>query len=64
MSDSKPVRTGPVDHGFTAWQQGEYDSLHWKGRSYYDQLRWYHGFAHDEAFSLAMATHGPKVKVG
>ena len=48
------------DHHFTGTEQAEYDSLRWRGRSMYDDLRWNEDKSHAEAYAAALAAHGTK----
>lgn len=48
------------DHRFTGTEQSDYDSLKARGRTLYDELRWYRGYGHPEAFAQAREAHGLK----
>lgn len=49
-----------TDHHFTGDQQAQYDSLHTKGRSFYDFQRWYSSTTHDDAWNAAFEEFGLK----
>lgn len=48
------------NHHFTGDQQAQYDSLHHRGRTHYDEQRWYGGVSHEEAWASAFELHGLK----
>lgn len=48
------------NHHFEGTQQVEYDSLSAKGRTAYDELRWYADYPHNVALMVAKAVYGTK----
>jgi len=49
-----------TDHHFTGDQQAQYDSLHARGRTHYDEQRWYGGEDHLTAWASAFKLYGLK----
>lgn len=49
-----------TDHRFLGDENGEYDTLTARGRSYYDDLRWHNGYEHNDAFAEARRCYGVK----
>lgn len=51
-----------LDHCFLGDEQGEYDSLTWRGRDMYDDLRWHEGYDHATALRDARYSYGTKTR--
>jgi len=48
------------DHHFLGDEEGQYGTLTWRGRDYYDDLRWNSGYEHKAAFEEARRCYGTK----
>lgn len=56
ICEEQPVRSD--HHNWVLGQQAEYDSLHHRGRSLYDNLRTQFGWGHQDAYTVALEEHG------
>jgi hypothetical protein len=56
--EENPVKSR--HHEWTGSEQGQYDSLHHRGRTLYDNLRTKYNVSHRVAFSIALDKHGKK----
>lgn len=56
QAETHPV--GSRHHEWTGTEQAEYDSLHHRGRTLYDNLRTQYDASHADAYAAALAAHG------
>lgn len=56
QAEANPVRSRA--HDWEPGEQAEYDSLHHRGRSLYDNLRTQFDASHGDAYAAALDAHG------
>lgn len=61
MSKQRVARYAETtDHRFLGDEEGEYQTLTWRGRDMYDDLRWHEGYDHETAMRDAKHSYGTK----